>query len=223
MEENNNTQNNTENSTQEKKPKRTRKAKNNSVPKIINIRRCIACGAHRPKTEMLAIVRPPRKNGIKCMELKIQDGALPKIGRGTYVCKSVACVLKAKKYKRFERSFTQPMAPGTYEQLEEMARESEQKYEAVRAEIAKLNNNVELFINKLVEEGKFEELDRLGYYQYLASKERAKIKARQAEEARAEMLEFSKKYYAMLERESKKSKNNNSESNSEQNTEQVKE
>ena len=115
------------------------------------------------------------------------------------------------------------MAPGTYEQLEEMARESEQKYEAVRAEIAKLNNNVELFINKLVEEGKFEELDRLGYYQYLASKERAKIKARQAEEARAEMLEFSKKYYAMLERESKKSKNNNSESNSEQNTEQVKE
>ena len=62
------------------------------------LRRCIACQEQKEKNEMIRIVKP------KDEDLQI-DLTGKKNGRGAYICKSEECFLKAKKNKRFEKSF----------------------------------------------------------------------------------------------------------------------
>lgn len=67
------------------------------TPKKIPLRRCSGCGESKPKKEMVRVVRAP--DGTVSLDLK---GKKP--GRGAYVCPSAACLLKARKAKRFERA-----------------------------------------------------------------------------------------------------------------------
>lgn len=204
---NNNTQDNKNNNNNNNKKKRVivSKSKQKPMPKIINVRRCISCGEYKLKTQMLNIVRPPRKNGVKCMELKIQDGSLPKIGRGNYICKKVACVQNAKKHRRLERSFSQPMAPGTYETLEEMARVEEEEFNKLRASFDKLGHSLNIIINKLANEGKYDELDRLGVDKmfFYARKRDKYLRAKRKAELHA-FIKFAKRYYEILDFEKAK-------------------
>ncbi len=67
------------------------------TPKKIPLRRCSGCGESKPKKELVRVVRAP--DGTVSLDLK---GKKP--GRGAYVCPSAACLLKARKAKRFERA-----------------------------------------------------------------------------------------------------------------------
>ena len=59
--------------------------------KFIPIRRCIGCGEHFPKSQLLRIVRLSGTNDI------FVDPSGKKDGRGTYICKNVDCLKKSKK------------------------------------------------------------------------------------------------------------------------------
>ena len=80
--------------------------------KKIPVRRCVGCNAQRPKRELLRI-------------LKTADGEITldatgkKNGRGAYLCPSAACLAKARKAKRLERTFEVPIPDGIYDRLTE--------------------------------------------------------------------------------------------------------
>ena len=57
------------------------------------LRQCLGCGEHRPKAELLRVVRAP--DGTVSL-----DFTGKKSGRGAYICKSVGCLAKARRAKR---------------------------------------------------------------------------------------------------------------------------
>jgi len=59
--------------------------------KFTPIRRCIGCGEHFPKAQLLRIVRLCGTNNI------VVDPSGKQNGRGTYICKSAECLKKSKK------------------------------------------------------------------------------------------------------------------------------
>ena len=80
--------------------------------KKIPQRMCLGCQESRPKKEMVRIVRSPE--GEISIDLR---GKAP--GRGAYLCPSAACLAKARKAKRLERTFEVPIPDGIYERLTE--------------------------------------------------------------------------------------------------------
>jgi len=75
--------------------------------KKIPVRRCVGCNAQRPKRELVRVVRSPE--GEISIDLR---GKAP--GRGAYLCPSAACLAKARKAKRLERTFEVPIPDGIY-------------------------------------------------------------------------------------------------------------
>ena len=63
----------------------------------IPLRRCNGCGESKPKKELVRVVRA--QDGTVSLDL---TGKKP--GRGAYVCPSAACLAKARKARRIERS-----------------------------------------------------------------------------------------------------------------------
>ena len=59
-------------------------------------RRCTGCGEHRPKTELIRIVRSPE--GTISL-----DATGKKAGRGAYLCKNTECLKRARKARRIGR------------------------------------------------------------------------------------------------------------------------
>lgn len=82
-------------------------------PKKIPVRRCSGCGEGKPKKELIRVVRTA--------EGEILIGK--KAGRGAYICPNVQCLAKAKKAKRFERSFQCQIPGEIYQQLEKQLEE----------------------------------------------------------------------------------------------------
>ena len=81
------------------------------MEKKIPMRTCIACRNSFPKRELNRVV----KSGE---EIKLDlTGKLN--GRGAYVCKDAECLVKARKAKRLERSFSCAIPDGVYERMEE--------------------------------------------------------------------------------------------------------
>lgn len=75
------------------------------------IRMCAGCMARKEKGELIRVVRSPE--GVVSLDL---IGKKP--GRGIYICKNPACLQKAQKAKRIERSFSAPVPPEVIEGLE---------------------------------------------------------------------------------------------------------
>ena len=75
--------------------------------KKIPVRRCVGCNAQRPKRELVRVVRKAP-------------------GRGAYLCPSAACLAKARKAKRLERTFEVPIPDGIYDRLTEEIQCAEQ-------------------------------------------------------------------------------------------------
>lgn len=74
-------------------------------------RRCAGCSEHKPKNELVRIVRTP--DG----EVKVDfSGKLS--GRGVYICASAECLKKARKAKRFESSLEVEIPDAVYAKLE---------------------------------------------------------------------------------------------------------
>ncbi|MBQ8959675.1 MAG: YlxR family protein [Ruminococcus sp.] len=77
-------------------------------PKKIPMRMCLGCGEMKPKKEMIRVVRSPEG------EISI-DLVGKKNGRGAYICKSSQCFDKARKARRFEKSFSCRIDESVYE------------------------------------------------------------------------------------------------------------
>ena len=86
------------------------------MPKKIPMRQCLGCREHKPKKELIRVVRSPE--GEISLDFK---GKLP--GRGAYVCPQVACLSKARKARALERAFDTTLPPEVYEALEQQMEE----------------------------------------------------------------------------------------------------
>ena len=86
------------------------------MPKKIPIRQCLGCREHKPKKELIRVVRSPE--GEISLDFR---GKLP--GRGAYVCPNSACLQKARKAKALERAFSAPMPDEVWAGLEAQMKE----------------------------------------------------------------------------------------------------
>ena len=81
------------------------------MPKKIPMRQCLGCREHKPKKELIRVVRSPE--GAVSLDFR---GKLP--GRGAYVCPQADCLARARKSRALERAFETALPPEVYEALE---------------------------------------------------------------------------------------------------------
>ena len=86
--------------------------------KKIPMRMCLRCGEMRPKRELIRVVKS--KEGEISLDLTGK-----KSGRGAYICKSVECFEKARKARKFERSFSCMISEDIYDSMEGELKENE--------------------------------------------------------------------------------------------------
>lgn len=86
--------------------------------KKIPMRMCLGCGEMKPKRELIRVVKS--KEGDISLDLTGK-----KSGRGAYICKSVECFEKARKARKFERSFSCMISEDKYNSMEGELRENE--------------------------------------------------------------------------------------------------
>ncbi|HNX64277.1 MAG TPA: YlxR family protein [Oscillospiraceae bacterium] len=79
--------------------------------KKIPMRMCKGCSEMKPKRELIRVVKSPEG------EISI-DLTGKKSGRGVYVCKSLDCLKKARKSRRFEKDFQCRIEDEIYEVME---------------------------------------------------------------------------------------------------------
>lgn len=82
------------------------------MPKKIPLRQCVGCREHKPKSELIRVVRSPE--GEVSLDFR---GKKP--GRGAYVCPDPNCLKKARKSRALERAFASPLPDEVWEGLEE--------------------------------------------------------------------------------------------------------
>ncbi len=68
-------------------------------PKKIPMRMCLGCGEMKSKKELIRVVKSPEG------EISL-DFTGKKSGRGAYICRNGECFDKARKARRFEKSFS---------------------------------------------------------------------------------------------------------------------
>ena len=83
--------------------------------KKIPERQCLGCNEHKPKNELLRVVRPPESAGDQTVSL---DFTGKKSGRGAYICKNVTCFNRARKSGRIARSLACEIPAEIYEAME---------------------------------------------------------------------------------------------------------
>ena len=86
------------------------------MPKKIPMRQCLGCREHKPKKELIRVVRSPE--GEVALDPR---GKLP--GRGAYVCPLDTCLAKARKSRALERAFETSFPPEVYDALEAQLKE----------------------------------------------------------------------------------------------------
>lgn len=95
----------------------------------IPIRSCVVCRQTSDKRALLRVVRLPEKDGGAV----VVDPSGKKAGRGAYICPDPACITKAQKGKRFERSLAAQaanFAPDLFEELNKLAADLAQQAQA---------------------------------------------------------------------------------------------
>ena len=80
-------------------------------PKKIPMRQCTGCREHRPKREMLRVVRSPE--GEQSLDAR---GKKP--GRGAYLCPTEECLMKARRSRALERALECAIPDEVYDALE---------------------------------------------------------------------------------------------------------
>ena len=80
------------------------------MQKKIPMRQCVGCREHKPKKELIRVVRSPE--GTLSLDFR---GKAP--GRGAYLCPDGACLKKAIKSKALERGFELAIPAEIYEEL----------------------------------------------------------------------------------------------------------
>ena len=81
------------------------------------MRQCLGCNEHKPKIELVRILRTPE--GEITLDLTGK-----KSGRGAYICKNPACLKKLRKNRRAESNLGVSIPEEVWDALEaEMAKE----------------------------------------------------------------------------------------------------
>ena len=80
-------------------------------PRKIPMRQCLGCNEHRPKAELIRIVRSPEG------EISL-DLTGKKSGRGAYICRDMACLKKVRKSGRVAHSLECEISPEVYDRME---------------------------------------------------------------------------------------------------------
>ncbi len=75
------------------------------------LRMCLSCRTMKPKKELIRLVLSDEK---ACIDLSGK-----KNGRGAYICNDTQCLIKAKKAKSIERTFSVAIDDMIYNDLEE--------------------------------------------------------------------------------------------------------
>ena len=91
---------------------------NNQKAKKIPVRQCLGCNEHKPKKEMIRVLRTPEGEIVLDLIGK-------KSGRGAYVCPSLSCFKKARKSKRIESVLECKIPEEIYDEMEKNISESE--------------------------------------------------------------------------------------------------
>ena len=86
--------------------------KNGQKVRKIPMRQCLGCNEHKPKKELIRVVRTPEGETVLDLVGK-------KSGRGAYICKNASCLKKARKAKRLESSLECLIPDEVYDRLEE--------------------------------------------------------------------------------------------------------
>ena len=84
---------------------------NAQKPKRIPERQCLGCNEHKPKKELLRVVRTPDGEILL-------DFTGKKSGRGAYICRDVSCLKKARKSKRIDRALDVCVPEEVYDRME---------------------------------------------------------------------------------------------------------
>ena len=85
----------------------------------IPVRQCLGCNEHKPKVELIRVVRSPEG------EISL-DTRGKKSGRGAYICHNVKCLNKARKSKRIERALECTIPEEIYDAMEAELAEDEE-------------------------------------------------------------------------------------------------
>lgn len=80
-------------------------------PRKIPTRQCLGCNEHKPKKELLRVLRTPEG------EITL-DFTGKKSGRGAYICYDVKCLKKARKSKRIDKSLETAIPDEIYDKME---------------------------------------------------------------------------------------------------------
>ena len=83
--------------------------------KKIPMRQCLGCNEHKPKRELLRVVRGPEGD----VSL---DFTGKKSGRGAYICQDIKCLQRARKSKRIDRNLECEIPETVYDAMEEELR-----------------------------------------------------------------------------------------------------
>ena len=87
--------------------------------KKIPMRQCLGCNEHKPKRELLRVVRSPEG------EISL-DFVGKKSGRGAYLCRDVKCLKKARKSRRIDKSLECEIPETVYDAMEQELTEHEE-------------------------------------------------------------------------------------------------
>ncbi len=79
--------------------------------KKIPVRQCLGCNEHKPKAELLRVVRTPEGETVL-------DFGGKRSGRGAYICKSLSCLKKARKSRRLEKNLECEISEEVYDKME---------------------------------------------------------------------------------------------------------
>jgi predicted RNA-binding protein YlxR (DUF448 family) len=92
---------------------------NTQKAKKIPMRQCLGCNEHKPKREMIRVVRDPE--GVVSLDFNGK-----KSGRGAYICPSAACFAKARKAKRIEHVLECSIPTDIYDEMEQSIASADQ-------------------------------------------------------------------------------------------------
>ena len=80
-------------------------------PRKIPVRQCLGCNEHKPKAELIRIVRSPE--GEVSLDLTGK-----KSGRGAYICRDLKCLRKVRKSGRVAHNLECEISPEVYDKME---------------------------------------------------------------------------------------------------------
>ena len=83
----------------------------NAPMKKVPVRMCTGCREHKPKKELIRVVRSPQG------EISL-DFVGKKSGRGAYLCPKRQCLDKARKTRQLERALETAIPDEVYQRLE---------------------------------------------------------------------------------------------------------